>query len=143
MPTVVLAKSQERLEVFGCLLTTAKVLPDPGSLHHAHRRCGYDRTPAAWNRDSSDDRAGTRIVFKNKIELAERMLDWAFEAGVPAKWVVADSFYGRLHAFRKWLEERGRPYAVMVPKTAASTRPTDLRRRPRRNSLGCARSVGP
>ena len=59
------------------------------------------------------------VVFKNKIELAERMLERAFEAGVPAKWVVADSFYGRLHAFREWLEERGRPYAVMVPKTNA------------------------
>lgn len=31
--------------------------------------------------------------------------------------MVADSFYGRSHAFREWLEERGRPYAVMVPKT--------------------------
>jgi len=33
--------------------------------------------------------------------------------------VVADSFYGRSHAFRAWLEERGRPYAMMVPKTNA------------------------
>src|SRR5919112_1143502 len=41
------------------------------------------------------------------------------EAGIPARWVVADSFYGRSHAFRVWLEERGRPYAVMVPKTNA------------------------
>ncbi len=59
------------------------------------------------------------IFFENKIELAERMLERAFEDGVPAKWVVADSFYGRLHTFREWLEERGRPYAVMVPKTNA------------------------
>lgn len=59
------------------------------------------------------------ITFRNKIELAEVMLERAFEARVPAKWVVADSFYGRLHAFREWLEERGRPYAVMVPKTNA------------------------
>ncbi len=47
------------------------------------------------------------------------MLERAFSAGVPARWVVADSFYGRLHSFRRWLEERGRPYAVMVPKTNA------------------------
>ena len=59
------------------------------------------------------------IAFRNKIELAERMLERAFAAGVPARWVVADSFYGRSHAFREWLEERGRPYAVMVPKTNA------------------------
>ena len=47
------------------------------------------------------------------------MLERAFSANVPARWVVADSFYGRLHSFREWLEERGRPYAVMVPKTNA------------------------
>ena len=59
------------------------------------------------------------IVFRNKVELAEEMLERAFEAKVPARWVVADSFYGRLHSFREWLEARGRPYAVMVPKTNA------------------------
>jgi SRSO17 transposase len=57
------------------------------------------------------------VVFANKIELAKRMLQRAFEAGVPARWVAADSFYGRSHEFRAWLEERGRAYAVMVPKT--------------------------
>jgi SRSO17 transposase len=41
----------------------------------------------------------------------------AFEACVTARWVLADSFYGRSHEFREWLEERGRAYAVMVPKT--------------------------
>lgn len=51
--------------------------------------------------------------------MAEEMLERAFEADVPARWVVADSFYGRSHAFRRWLEQRGRPYAVMVPKTNA------------------------
>jgi SRSO17 transposase len=59
------------------------------------------------------------IAFENKVELAKRMLQRAFEAEVPAKWVAADSFYGRSHEFRAWLEERGRAYAVMVPKTNA------------------------
>jgi SRSO17 transposase len=59
------------------------------------------------------------IVFRSKIELAEGMLERAFEAGIPTGWVAADSFYGRSHAFREWLEERARPYAVMVPKTNA------------------------
>jgi SRSO17 transposase len=59
------------------------------------------------------------VAFANKIELAKRMLERAFEVGVPARWVLADSFYGRSHAFRAWLEERERPYAVMVPKTNA------------------------
>jgi len=59
------------------------------------------------------------LLFRNKIELAEEMLELAFAADVPARWVLADSFYGRSHAFRVWLEKRGRPYAVMVPKTNA------------------------
>ncbi len=59
------------------------------------------------------------LIFRNKIELAEIMLERAFEAELPARWVLADSFYGRSHAFRMWLEERIRPYAVMVPKTNA------------------------
>src|SRR5215204_3420861 len=57
------------------------------------------------------------VAFTNKVELAKRMLQRAFEAGVPARWMAADSFYGRSHEFREWLEERGRAYAVMVPKT--------------------------
>jgi SRSO17 transposase len=57
------------------------------------------------------------VAFANKIELAKRMLERAFGAEIPAKWVAADSFYGRSQEFRAWLEERGRAYAVMVPKT--------------------------
>jgi SRSO17 transposase len=78
--------------------------------------------PRSWT-DATNRRAEAGVpegvVFRNKIELAEEMLDRAFGSGVPARWVVADSFYGRSHAFRVWLEERGRPYAVMVPKTNA------------------------
>ncbi len=78
--------------------------------------------PRVWANDTerrAEAGVPERLVFRNKIELAERMLERAFAAGVPARWVVADSFYGRSHAFREWLEERGRPYAVMVPKTNA------------------------
>jgi len=78
--------------------------------------------PRAWTGDPlrrAEAGVPEGIVFRNKIELAEEMLERAFEADVPAQWVVADSFYGRSHAFRVWLEERGRPYAVMVPKTNA------------------------
>ena len=38
---------------------------------------------------------------------------------MPARWVVADSFSGRSGAFRRWLEEHGRAYAVMIPRTNA------------------------
>ena len=57
--------------------------------------------------------------FATKIELAQRMLGRAFDADVPARWVVADAFYGRSHELRRWLEARERPYALMIPKTNA------------------------
>ena len=57
--------------------------------------------------------------FATKIELAKGMLARAFDADVPARWVVADAFYGRSHALRRWLEACGRPYALMIPKTNA------------------------
>ena len=47
------------------------------------------------------------------------MLARAFAAGVPARWVVGDAFSGRSHELRQWLEERGRAYALMIPKTNA------------------------
>jgi SRSO17 transposase len=57
--------------------------------------------------------------FATKIALAQQMLARAFAADVPARWVVADAFYGRSHALRRWLEARKRPYALMIPKTNA------------------------
>jgi SRSO17 transposase len=59
------------------------------------------------------------VRFTTKLTLAQQMLERAFVAAVPARWVVADSFYGRSHAFRRWLEERAHPYVLMVPKTHA------------------------
>jgi SRSO17 transposase len=78
--------------------------------------------PRAWT-DAPDRcrEAGipATVRFATKLTLAQRMLEQAFAADVPARWVVADSFYGRSHAFRGWLEERGRPYVLMVPNTHA------------------------
>ncbi|MDP9457177.1 MAG: IS701 family transposase [Actinomycetota bacterium] len=78
--------------------------------------------PKGWASDP-DRRAEAgvpkEVAFESKIEQAKEMLGRAFAASVPARWVAADSFYGRSHAFREWLEERGMPYAVMVPKTNA------------------------
>ena len=78
--------------------------------------------PRAWTNAPArraQARVPERVVFRNKVRLAEEMLERAFAAGVPARWVAADSFYGRSHAFREWLEDRGKPYAVMVPRTNA------------------------
>ncbi len=78
--------------------------------------------PPAWADDSERrSRAGVpqTVGFATKVELARRLLERAFDAGVPARWVVADSFYGRPHGLRRWLEQRGRAYALMIPRTNA------------------------
>ncbi len=78
--------------------------------------------PRAWA-DARERRRAVGIPagarFATKIALARRLLTRAFAAAVPARWVVAGAFYGRSHAFRRWLEKRGRAYAVMIPKTTA------------------------
>jgi SRSO17 transposase len=91
----------------------------------AHGAAFIDRAlylPREWAKDP-DRRTEAGIpldvCFAGKITLAERMLARAFTADVPARWVVADSFYGRSGPFRRWLEERDQPYAVMLPRTNA------------------------
>jgi len=78
--------------------------------------------PQEWT-DDRERRAEAGVPeatrFATKIELAKGMLARAFDADVPARWVVADAFYGRSHALRRWLEACGRPYALMIPKTTA------------------------
>ena len=48
------------------------------------------------------------VRFATKGELAKEMLGRAFEAKVPARWVVADTVYGTARGLRGWLEEQGR-----------------------------------
>jgi SRSO17 transposase len=78
--------------------------------------------PREWTEDRGRrTEAGVpeATCFATKIELAQQMLARAFEGEIPARWVVADTFYGRSHELRRWLEARGRPYALMIPKTNA------------------------
>jgi SRSO17 transposase len=78
--------------------------------------------PRGWAKDQvrrTEANIPARIRFASKITLAEQMLARAFAAGVPARWVVADSFYGRSGPFRRWLEEHERAYAVLIPRTNA------------------------
>ena len=58
-----------------------------------------------------------RVRFSTKGELAKEMLRRAFEAGVPARWVVADTVYGTARGLRGWLEEHERSYVLAVPAT--------------------------
>jgi SRSO17 transposase len=57
------------------------------------------------------------VRFATKGELAKGMLRRAFEAKVPARWVVADTVYGTARGLRGWLEEQGRSYVLAVPST--------------------------
>jgi len=57
------------------------------------------------------------VRFATKGELAKEMLRRALEAGVPARWVVADTVYGTARGLRGWLEKRGSSYVLAVPGT--------------------------
>src|SRR3954451_19402786 len=49
-----------------------------------------------------------QMGFAKKGELARRMLERAFDAGVPASWVTGEEVYGQSTKLRRWLEERGK-----------------------------------
>jgi SRSO17 transposase len=74
--------------------------------------------PEAWATDAGRRReAGVpeEAAFATKPELARRMLERAFAAGVPATWVSGDEVYGDDGAFRRWLEEAaGCAYVLAV-----------------------------
>src|SRR5512142_3534227 len=64
--------------------------------------------PEEWTNDRVRCReAGIpdEVEFATKGELAKRMLERAFAAGVPAEWVVGDTVYG-CEELRLWLDER-------------------------------------
>lgn len=85
-----------------------------------HGRAFLDRElylPAAWTADAERRReAGVppEVAFAAKPELARRMLERAFAAGVPAAWVAGDEIYGDDGALRRWLEADDRPYVLAV-----------------------------
>ncbi len=54
------------------------------------------------------------VRFATKGELAKAMLLRALEAGVPARWIVADTVYGMTRGLRRWLEKRERSYVLAV-----------------------------
>jgi SRSO17 transposase len=58
-----------------------------------------------------------KVRFATKGKLAKEMLERAFEAEVPARWVVADTVYGTARGLRGWLEEHECSYVLAVPGT--------------------------
>ncbi len=76
--------------------------------------------PKEWADDPARrEEAGVpaAVRFATKGELAKKMLKRAFEAGVPARWVAADTVYGTARGLREWLEKRGSWYVLAVPET--------------------------
>jgi SRSO17 transposase len=57
------------------------------------------------------------VPFQTKPELAKRMVQRAQAAGLPIRWVVADTVYGHSPDLRLWVEEHGYAYALAVPST--------------------------
>jgi SRSO17 transposase len=73
--------------------------------------------PKEWTQDRERcTRAGIppERTFATKPELARRMLERVFEAGVPATWVTGDSVYGDDRRLRMWLEAHERAYVLAV-----------------------------
>ncbi len=88
--------------------------------------------PGGWASDENRrDEAGVpeEVRFSTKPSLAQKMLERAFDAGVPASWVTADALYGSNRAFRMFLERREQPFVVAV-KSDESLWTLDERRGP-------------
>ena len=76
--------------------------------------------PREWTEDAqrrAEAGIPQKIRFATKGELAKEMLKRAFEAGIPARWVVADTVYGTARGLRGWLEEQQCSYVLAVPAT--------------------------
>ena len=73
--------------------------------------------PQQWIEDGPRCRAAgipEEVSFQTKPMLGKRMLERAFQAGMPCGWVAADEVYGRDGKLRRWLEERHQPYVLAV-----------------------------
>jgi SRSO17 transposase len=85
-------------------------------------RALVDRTlylPKEW---TSDAGVPEEVAFATKIVLARRMIDRAVAAGLPAKWVTADSVYGSNHHFRTAVEGHGQGTWSGCGRTSPSAR---------------------
>jgi SRSO17 transposase len=90
-------------------------------------RAGIDRAlylPREWADDAERrEEAGVpeEITFQTKPQLALEMLERAFEADVPARWVVGDAVYGSDGKLRRALEAWAQAYALAVKRTEKPT----------------------
>ena len=76
--------------------------------------------PKSWADDAQKrDKVGVpeTVKFATKAQLAQQMLQSAWDAGFRSAWVVADEVYGNDTGFGRWLEQTGQqPYVLTVNK---------------------------
>jgi len=75
--------------------------------------------PQEWAADQARRREAkvpVEVTFATKPELGRQMLERAFAAGIPARWVTGDSIYGGDRRLRLWLEEQGRWFVLGIGK---------------------------
>jgi SRSO17 transposase len=73
--------------------------------------------PRSWTEQAKRCQAAAipdTAGFATKPRLARQMLERALDAGVPARWVVADSVYGSVRQFRHFLASRRLAYVLSV-----------------------------
>ena len=78
--------------------------------------------PQEWAEDAArrqEAQVPETVTFATKPELARRMLERAFAAQVPCKWVTGDSIYGGDRRLRRWLEAQRRWFVLGVGKDEA------------------------
>ncbi len=76
--------------------------------------------PEEWAADAErrkEAEVPQEVAFATKPQIARRMLERVFKAGVPAAWVTADSVYGGDFTLRKELTERGQRSVLGVSST--------------------------
>jgi SRSO17 transposase len=73
--------------------------------------------PQEWVDDAerrAEAAVPAEVGFATKPELARRILERAFVAGVPAAWVTGDEIYGDDPDLRRWLEAEKHSYVLAV-----------------------------
>jgi SRSO17 transposase len=85
-----------------------------------HGRALIDRAlylPESWAGDTArreEAKVPAEVAFATKPKLGRAMLERAFRAGVPCRWVTGDSVYGGDHALRRAVERERRGYVLAV-----------------------------
>jgi len=93
----------------------------------AKGRAGIDRAlylPKGWAADPerrAEAGVPAAVEFRTKPQLALEMIERALEAGVPAKWVVADEVYGSDGKLGRALEARDQAYVLAVKSNEKPT----------------------